>query len=66
VTNAANIWNASKELRKAKTECYARKAAASPGSSGPVVALFCSGETKVKKNVCANGGAVNGTEKKNF
>jgi hypothetical protein len=28
VTNTANIWNASKELRKAKTECYERKAAA--------------------------------------
>jgi predicted outer membrane repeat protein len=43
-----------------------KKSGGNPGSSGPVVALFCSGETKVKKNVCANGGAVNGKEKKNF
>jgi hypothetical protein len=36
VTKAANIWNASKELREAKTECYARKAVATLAALVPL------------------------------
>jgi hypothetical protein len=32
----ANIWNASKELREAKTECYARKVAATLAAQVPL------------------------------